>query len=141
MEINKQIANEITNLEKELEIIILLNKKNKIRMLDEIEIRGASLSLAALYNGMERILNDILKKQFKVSTDNQSWHKQVLEESLAYNIISKEIFRDLKGFLAFRHFVRHAYSFEIKPQTIEMIVKKAPDLVNQFISEIKIFVE
>jgi hypothetical protein len=45
---------------------------------------------------------------------------------------------ELKGFLAFRHFVRHAYSFEIDPETIIVIIRKAPKTVRQFIDEISL---
>ena len=90
MDIIKQVENEIANLEKELEIILLINKKNKINNLDEIEIRGASLSLGALYNGMERILSDILKSEGIILKDKDSWHKTVLDEALKRNLISAE---------------------------------------------------
>jgi len=98
MEIKKQIANEITNLEKELEIIILLNKKNKIRMLDEIEIRGASLSLSALYNGMERILYDILKNSLWFQLIISHGTSKFLKSLLLITLFQKKFSVTLKVF-------------------------------------------
>ena len=43
-----------------------------------------------------------------------------------------EIRSELLGFLAFRHFVRHAYSFEIDPVAIVEILRKCPELVRSF---------
>jgi hypothetical protein len=37
---------------------------------------------------------------------------------------------DLKGFLSFRYFVRHAYSFEIDPKVIDAILDAAPDVLS-----------
>ena len=105
--------------------------------MDEIEIRGASLSLGALYNGMERILSDILKSKGIILKDKDSWHKTVLDEALKHNLISAEVLTELKGYLAFRHFIRHAYSFEIDTDTIKVILRKAPKIINQFIDEIR----
>ena len=136
MDLKIQVRNEIENLEKELDIISLLNNKYDIEQLDEIEIRGASLSLAAMYNGIERILSDILKDKVIRLEGHESWHKLVLDEALKSKLISTEMFNELKGFLAFRHFVRHAYSFEIEPKTVQVIIKKAPTIVRKFIEEI-----
>ncbi|MDC7125586.1 MAG: hypothetical protein PQJ46_08455 [Spirochaetales bacterium] len=136
MELKEQILNEISNIEKELKIIHLLNTKNQNKELDDIEIRGASLSLGSLYNGIERVLSDLLKSQGISLTNNSSWHTMILNESLKREVISKATFNELKGFLAFRHFVRHAYSFEIDSDTITNIISKAPDIIKQFINEI-----
>ena len=119
-----------------MDVILLLNKKHDINQLDEIEIRGASLSLAALYNGIERILSDILKSKGILLKDQESWHRLVLDEAIKHNLVTSEIFNELKGFLAFRHFVRHAYSFEIEPETIRVIIKKAPKIIKQFTEKI-----
>ena len=45
--------------------------------------------------------------------------------------------QDMKGFMGFRHFVRHAYSFEIDPKAIDAILDAAPKLVERFTKEIK----
>ncbi|MCK5199040.1 MAG: hypothetical protein KAR21_11850 [Spirochaetales bacterium] len=41
-------------------------------------------------------------------------------------------------YLGFRHFIRHAYSFEINPKTIEAILDKVSELVEAFLKEVRI---
>lgn len=45
--------------------------------------------------------------------------------------------QEMKGFLGFRHFVRHAYSFEIDRKAIDAILDTAPALIDRFIGEIE----
>ncbi|GAH68212.1 unnamed protein product, partial [marine sediment metagenome] len=52
-------------------------------------------------------------------------------------IISEQTMKDLKAFLGFRHFIRHAYSFEINPRTIEAVLDITPALVRRFIEEVR----
>ncbi len=52
------------------------------------------------------------------------------------NIISESVYKNLKSYLAFRHFVRHAYSFEINSKTIESVLTMVPNLIENFIQEL-----
>ena len=97
------------------------------------------MSLSALYNGIEKILIDILKDSGFHLKDQPSWHTLLLKESLNQRLISEKTFNELKGYLAFRHFVRHAYSFEINPYAINSILDKAEGCVKNFILEIQVF--
>ena len=65
-----------------------------------------------------------------------SWHKDVLQRSLADKVISENTMNELKMYLGFRHFIRHAYSFEINPKTIEAILDKVSELVEIFLKEV-----
>jgi uncharacterized protein YutE (UPF0331/DUF86 family) len=56
--------------------------------------------------------------------------------SVDTEIISEKTFDELKGFLGFRHFIRHAYSFEINPLTINSILDNAHSMVELFIREV-----
>ena len=47
-------------------------------------------------------------------------------------IISKETRPDFERFMAFRHFIRHAYSYEINPAMIKKILNTCPTLVESF---------
>ena len=54
------IGHELSSLRKELGVLSLVVSKRDRAPLDDIEIRGAALSLASLYNGMERVLKQYL---------------------------------------------------------------------------------
>jgi uncharacterized protein YutE (UPF0331/DUF86 family) len=134
------IDHELRSLRKELGVLSLVISKRKQVPLDEIEVRGAALSLASLYNGMERILKQILSDHDRRLGEGPNWHAELLQQSIGLGSITIKTAEDLKGFLSFRHFVRHAYSFEIDPKAIDVILDAAPELVNRFLSEIEAFV-
>jgi hypothetical protein len=131
------IGTELQSLQNELGILSLIIAKRNQTPLDEIEIRGAALSLAALYNGMERILKQILIDRNEAVTESPNWHSVLLQKSRTLQIIGESTLQDMKGFMSFRHFVRHAYSYEINPEAINAILDAAPELVERFTKEIK----
>ncbi len=133
----QKIQIEIQNIDEEKSFIELYAKKIENKELDEIEIRGLALTTTAIYNGIEKILRFVLEsKQILIAKDD-SWHLNLLKSSKDNQIISDKIFDELKSFLSFRHFVRHAYAFELKKDSIESIIKKIPSLTNQFLEEIE----
>lgn len=137
MDTSSLIKRELQSLEKELQVLSQVIAKRRQLPLDEIEIRGAALSLASLYNGMEQILKQIVLQRGESLSDTPNWHNALLQKSATLHLISEDTIREMKGFLSFRHFVRHAYSFEINPNAINAILDAAPGLVEQFIAEIQ----
>lgn len=117
---------------------LVISKRRQVP-LDEIEVRGAALSLASLYNGMEKVLTQILSDRNKTLGESPNWHAELLTKSNALGVITARTGQDLKGFLSFRHFVRHAYSFEIDPKAIDAILNIAPDVVKRFMTEVQVF--
>ena len=134
------IEHELRSLQKELDVLSLVISKRSQVPLDEIEVRGAALSLASLYNGMERVLKQILSDWNETIGGTVNWHAELLAKSRTLGVVTAKTAQDLKGFLSFRHFVRHAYSFEIDPRAIDAILDAAPDVVRRFMSEVKVFV-
>ena len=133
------IDHELSSLRKELGVLSLVVSKRNLAPIDDIEVRGAALSLASLYNGMERVLKQILSDRNVTIGESPNWHADLLQRSSALGAITDKTAKDLKGFLSFRHFVRHAYSFEIDPKAIDTIIDAAPELVERFVAEIEVF--
>ena len=75
---SSHIETELQSLQKELGVLSLIIAKRNQAPLDEIEIRGAALSLTALYNGMERILKQILIDRNEAITESPNWHSVLL---------------------------------------------------------------
>ena len=134
------IEHELNSLRKELGVLSIVVSKRDRAPLDDIEVRGAALSLASLYNGMERLLKQILSGRNLTLGESPNWHAELLQRSSALGAITAKTATDLKGFLSFRHFVRHAYSFEIDPKAIDAILDAAPELVKRFVAEVQVFV-
>ncbi|QEN03381.1 hypothetical protein EW093_01235 [Thiospirochaeta perfilievii] len=137
MKLHKLIDAEFASINKELDVLELLNKKLQTNLsLDEIEVRAAAMTLVSIYNGIEKVLERIVKDR-NLKLDGSNWHTNLLNTSLENNIIPEAVFNDLKGFLAFRHFVRHAYSFQIKIEAITSIIKKVPTMTIKLINNLK----
>jgi uncharacterized protein YutE (UPF0331/DUF86 family) len=131
------VEHELQGLQKELKVLELVALRRRSGALDEIEVRGAALSLAALYSGMEKVLTHVLSDRGRSPSAGGNWHAELLSSSVELGVISPKTGEELKRFLGFRHFVRHAYSFEIDPQAIDSVLEAAPSLALRFISEIQ----
>lgn len=93
--------------------------------------------MTAIYNGIEKILVQILLTKGLKIKESFSWHTEVLKAAFSEKIISEATQKELVGFLSFRHFIRHAYSFEINPSKVEPILNKAQAITDIFQKEIE----
>ena len=81
MDESERLRAEYRSVEKELEILSIINAKRVQTELDEIEMRGAALSLASLYNGMERVLVTILTNRKEEIPKDEKWHAELLTKA------------------------------------------------------------
>lgn len=137
MDYETAIRGEIENIKRERELVELLLTKSKDHPLDDIEIRAAALSLSTIYNGIEKTLEFVLKDSDAQLPSGRNWHTSLLELAKNRSVIDKTTQTDLLGFLAFRHFVRHAYSFEIDPDAIMEILGLCPAIVESFRNQVE----
>ena len=131
-----KIKYEISQIEKELEVIELLSMKLKISPLDSIELRAAAVSMQSIYNGYEKVLILTLKNLKCSIPTTQSWHSDLLLLSYDRKLISKNLESKLRDLMGFRHFVRHAYSFMLDNEQLEPLLMNMENLFNDFKAEI-----
>lgn len=129
---SKAVNDELEDLNRELELIELLLKKHSLKPLDDIEVRAAALSLSTVYNGIETIIIFLLKARDVTIPTGSRYHSQLLELAETQDIIDKEMKVKFQKFMAFRHFIRHSYSFEINPPDILKILVSCPELLKSF---------
>ena len=137
MDCRAVVRSEIENVRHELEFLTTLIAQ-RTGELAGVEIRAAALSLSTIYGGIERIMLEALWDRSDVRPQGLNWHAQLLEHVRSTSLVSEATLDELKGFLAFRHFIRHAYSFEIDSKMIEQILHRAPALVHEFIRQIQV---
>lgn len=85
---------------------------------DLIELTAIASVLHSFYNGIENIMSLISNESMEKNATGNNWHKKLLfsmleEKSKQMPILRIESVDFLKGYLAFRHFFRHSYSFEL----------------------------
>lgn len=126
------VLGELEHVNRELDFVKMLRVKQENQPLDDIEIRAAALSLSTIYNGIEKVIIFVLKSLGSEIPSGRNWHSVLLKEAENRMIISKETRPDFERFMAFRHFIRHAYSYEINPAMIKKILNTCPALVESF---------
>lgn len=85
---------------------------------DDIEIRSIATILHSFYNGVENIICLILKGYNENLPNDLNWHKTILNNISNKTpqrdfSISEELKENLENYLAFRHFFRHSYGFQL----------------------------
>lgn len=117
---------EISEIDKLLSSYELLINKCINEQPDLIEITAMATVLHSFYNGIEKIFLTIAKEIDNNVPIESKWHKLLLTQMLKQNDnrnwnISKELMDDLEEYLAFRHFYRHAYSFQLNWNKLSQI--------------------
>lgn len=122
----EKIKFEIAEIDTLLESYDLLINKCIKNTPDLVEIAAMATVLHSFYNGVEKIFYIIAKEIDKNIPHESKWHRELLVQMKETNpnrswAISKELMNDLEEYLAFRHFYRHAYSFQLNWEKIKSI--------------------
>ncbi len=116
--------NDIDKLFLEYDLIFRKIESGKPDLFD-MTILGSVLH--SFYNGLENIFEIIAKNiDNSVPTGNKS-HQELLHQMASENgirdkIIDEELFLKLKEYATFRHFYRHAYSFQLNWEKMNPLV-------------------
>ena len=105
--------------------------------ISQLELAGVAALLHNFYNGIEKVLKQIFQSKSFPIPQGDSWHRDLLLESVERKIISERLLQDLKGYLAFRHFFSHAYALDLFPQRMEPLVRDAVSIFSKFKGEIE----
>ncbi len=102
----------------------------------------------SFYNGLENIFVLIAKNLDQHLPQGAQWHSDLLHQmaqpaSPRGAVLSLEMKYELKGYLSFRHFHRHSYSFFLEWEQLEKLVtpihkvwQRAKEELTQFIATI-----
>ena len=143
----EEIDTECNRIDKLFQEYESLLEKIKEQEPDFIEIGSLAMMLHSFYNGIESIFSRIAKKIDKNMPDGSEWHKELLElmakptKKRKYAVLSETMCEELKVYLGFRHFSRHAYAFDLDWNLMKDLVLQADDVREKVLGEIKSFIE
>lgn len=69
------------------------------------------------------------------------WRMKISIEGVRPAVLSEESFRRLDALRAFRHFFRHAYSYELDPKKVALVVEDALALKRLYATELDYFLK
>lgn len=125
--IKEQIKFKIDEIDKLFIEYDLIFKKIKLEIPDLFDMTILGSILHSFYNGLENIF-DIIAKNIdnNVPTGNKS-HQELLYQMASKNdirneIIDKDLYLKLREYATFRHFYRHAYSFQLNWKKMQPLV-------------------
>lgn len=116
--------NDIDRLFSEYELIF---EKIKVEEPDLFDMTILGSVLHSFYNGLENIFEIIAKNIDKnVPSGNKSHqellHQMASENSFRHEVISEDLYLKLREYATFRHFYRHAYSFQLNWEKMKPLV-------------------
>lgn len=148
---NKKVIEEIEFEIKRIEKLFVdyksLLKKVSNQKPSFIELGSLAMLLHSFYNGLENIFSRISRKIDGNMPDGEEWHKELLEQMAKQTkkreqiVISNNTCEDLKVYLGFRHFSRHAYAFDLDWNLMKDLVLRIAEIKKRVICEIKSFID
>ena len=140
--IKEQIKFKINDIDKLFSEYELIFEKIKGEKPDLFDITILGSVLHSFYNGIENIFEIIAKNiDGNVPAGNKS-HQELLHQMASENekrneIINENLYYKLREYATFRHFYRHAYSFQLNWD----IMKPLIDDIHKIWKEVKISLE
>ena len=118
--VREQVEAELENIE---HVVRELSGNASVTNLSSLELAGVGALIHNFYNGIENILKQIVISYGKELPHNSSWHRDIVDIATSNNIISESTAKELRRYLAFRHFFSHGYSFDLDKERIVPLVK------------------
>lgn len=126
--IKEQIKFKINDINKLFLEYDLIFKKIETQAPDLFDMTILGSVLHSFYNGLENVFEIIAKNiDGNVPKGNKSHqellHQMASENSLRNEILNEELYLKLREYATFRHFYRHAYSFQLNWQKMKPLIE------------------
>lgn len=142
--LRKQVAVELEQLHRLIEVHRPLLEKCKNEAPTEIELSAIAAMPHSFYGGIENIFKRVGVELDGALPSGPSWHRDLLDSMSSPNdvrsaVISLESQRRLEEYLKFRHFFRQAYSFQFEWHKVSPLVLRLDETFRKLTEEVKAF--
>ena len=132
-EVRELVEAELDNIKR---VIAELPSSDSLTGLSSLELAGVATLIHNFYNGIENILKQIVISSSGELPQGPSWHQELLNIAAANDIISKSTAKELRRYLAFRHFFSHGYSFDLDKEQIIPLLEDLREIFAFFTNDI-----
>ena len=129
----ERVEAEFENIER---VITELPASDSLPGLSSLELAGVATLIHNFYNGIENVLKQVFISSGNKIPDGASWHQELVNTATCKNIISESTAKQLRQYLAFRHFFSHGYSFYLDEKRIIPLVKDIQKVFSAFRADI-----
>lgn len=140
--IKEQIEFKINEIDRLFIEYDLIFEKIKIQKPDLFDMTILGSVLHSFYNGLENIFEIIAKNIDGVIPTGNKSHQELLHQMASENskrdeVIDEKLYIKLREYATFRHFYRHAYSFQLNWKKMKPLI----DNIFEVWNEVKISLE
>lgn len=137
-ELKATLSFELDQIRKELAVLDRMAGPRKHLGPDEVIVRAAASSLHSIYNGIEKMLQTVLRSRGQAIATGPTSHADLLDAVVVAGVIPSDLAVALRDLMAFRHFFRHSYGFMIDHELLNPLIGKAADIIRRTAAELNI---
>ncbi len=143
--IKEQIRFKINDIDKLFLEYDLIFKKIEMQIPDLFDMTILGSVLHSFYNGLENIFEIIAKNIDGIVPNGNKSHQELLHQMASENskrneILNEKLYLKLREYATFRHFYRHAYSFQLNWEKMSPLIDNLQMVWNEVKLNLKNFI-
>ena len=121
-DVREKVEAEFENIERVLQ---RLPASGRCCDLSDLELAGVATLLQGFYNGLENVLKQVALSKGIDIPRGESWPRDLINTLVERELLAQGTADELRRYLAFRHFISHAYAVELHADRIEPLAAAA----------------
>ena len=140
------LKGEIEGQTKEIEKIYLRIEERRVTK-ESSNLESLAYQLHNLYCAFEDLFKTVADYFENNIDEKKRYHRELLRrmsisiEGIRPAFVSEESHKLLDSLRAFRHFFRHAYTYELDPKKVNLVLEDGLKLKSLYLEDIKIFLQ
>jgi hypothetical protein len=144
--LRKQVAVERQQLHRLLDAYRPLIERCAMSPPNDIELSALAAMLHSFYNGFENIFKRVATELDGGLPSGEFWHRKLMDSMAIPSgerdpVLSEQFIEHLDDYLEFRHFFRHAYTFDLRWDRMKTLVLRCEETLQLLEGELDHFFE